>query len=238
MPYCSKCGVEVDDGVESCPLCGLPIQRFDEGGRPVFKPWPDQVINPDSAVLPLRERVKMALEVATVFLGVSLAVLLLIDLLLDRGFSWSVYPAAAIVYLWLCLSMPVFLYGRPWLVFSVLGPATIVFVFLMDAFDGRITWFLPYGLPVTVLAVGVLVAVAVLSVTAKRKGLNVAAFVFFGIAVLCAGIDAIVKLNETGLFGLSWSVIVAFVLIPASLLLLYLHVRITKRVDLKKVFHL
>ena len=25
MPYCAKCGVEVENGVKNCPLCKFPI---------------------------------------------------------------------------------------------------------------------------------------------------------------------------------------------------------------------
>ena len=32
MPYCSRCGVEVDDYTDFCPLCEAPIQRLDENG--------------------------------------------------------------------------------------------------------------------------------------------------------------------------------------------------------------
>lgn len=238
MPYCSKCGVEVDEAVETCPLCHAPIQHLDEGGRPVFKPYPDHIINPDEAPLSMHERMKLAIEVLTVFFGIALVVIILVDLIINHGFTWSLYPAAAIVYLWLCLSMPVFLFGKPWLVFSVLGPSTLLFVFLMDVFDGRITWYLGYGLPITILAVATVLVVAVLSGISKRKGLNVAAFILLGTAVLSMGIDVIVELNTTGRFHMSWSVIAAFVLIPVAVLFIYLHYRITKRVDLKKVFHI
>ena len=237
MPYCSRCGVEVDEDVELCPLCGSAIQHFDVDGRPTFKPYPDSVIDPDAAPLPLRERIKLALEIETVFLGIAFAVLILVDLLSNHRFSWSVYPASSIVYLWLCLSMPVFLYRKPWLVFSVLGPSTLLFLFLIDVFDGNVSWFLPYGLPIALLAIACVVVVSVLSAAVKRKGLNVVAFSFLGISVLCAGIDVIVNLNVEGRFRMGWSMIAAFVLIPVSLLLLYLHYRVTKRVDLKKVFH-
>jgi len=50
MPYCSKCGVEVDDGIEKCPLCDLPIQYFQEDDKKkiIKKVYPertDQQVN-------------------------------------------------------------------------------------------------------------------------------------------------------------------------------------------------
>jgi hypothetical protein len=238
MPYCSKCGVEVEESVERCPLCSAPIQRFDGSGSPVLKPYPDHVINPDAAPLPLHERLKIALEIVSVFLGIALAVIILVDLLYSKRLTWSVYPTAAIAYLWLCLAMPVFLLGRPWLVFAVLGPATILFVFLLDAYDGSIDWFLSYGLPITGLSVIVIFAVTLSSALSKRRGLNVAGFALLGAAVLCMGIDLTIMANITGRLKLSWSEIVALILMPASALLLYFHFRITKKKDLRKVFHI
>jgi hypothetical protein len=263
MPYCSKCGVEVDDATERCPLCSAPIQRLeserlggerlggerlggerlggerlDGAGRPAFKFYPERVMDPDAAPMPLIERLKIALEVVSVFLAVALAVVVLIDLLYAKRITWSVYPAAAIAYLWLCLAVPVFLAGRSWLVFAVLGSATLVFVFLLDAYDGSVDWFLTYGLPITLMSVSTIFAVSALSSVSKRKGLNVAAYIFLGAVAICAGIDLVVNLNASGRFTLSWSMLVALILVPGSALLLYFHFRVTKKKDLRKVFHI
>ena len=30
LPYCSRCGVEIDFGIDNCPLCSIPIQKFED----------------------------------------------------------------------------------------------------------------------------------------------------------------------------------------------------------------
>ena len=56
MPYCSRCGVEVDEGVPACPLCRAPIQRLDEGeARPGLKPWPEHVVPDELPPLSAKE---------------------------------------------------------------------------------------------------------------------------------------------------------------------------------------
>lgn len=41
MPYCPKCGVEVDNGVENCPLCSFPVPYIDESAPRFTSRYPN-----------------------------------------------------------------------------------------------------------------------------------------------------------------------------------------------------
>jgi len=239
MPYCSRCGVEVDEGVPSCPLCRAPIQRLDEGeARPGLKPWPEHVVPDELPPLSAKERLKFAVEIAAVSMGIALAMLLLIDLLSNRRVTWSAYPATGLVFGWLCLAVPFFLGRRPWLVLAALGPAAFLLLFLLDAIDGSIEWFPSYGLPIAAIALAAVASVALASALAKKRGLNVVGFAFLGAAFVCTGIDLTVGLNRGRGLAMRWSVPVDFALVPIAAFLIYLHYRVTKKVDMRKAFHL
>ena len=46
MTYCSRCGVEVEERAQVCPLCEAPIQRLDEPREDPAR-YPDIVATPD-----------------------------------------------------------------------------------------------------------------------------------------------------------------------------------------------
>ena len=43
MSYCVKCGVELDEGAERCPLCGTPAWKPDETEPRYFPTKPAEV---------------------------------------------------------------------------------------------------------------------------------------------------------------------------------------------------
>jgi hypothetical protein len=63
MPYCSRCGVEVDDSVARCPLCDAPIQKFSEDDG---SPWPsEEAPLPPTPPLSGDERIALSKTITT-----------------------------------------------------------------------------------------------------------------------------------------------------------------------------
>jgi len=184
------------------------------------------------------DRRRVAVELLSVAFGIAFAVTLLVDLFINRSLSWSLYAATAIVAAWLVGAMPLILYRHPWILFAVLGPSLVFLVFLMDVFDGRLGWFLWYGLPISLCFEISVVSVAALICTQRRKGLNVVALILCGSAFFCFGIETAVDLNQPHSLSYDWSVVVALALVPTAGILFYLHYRIVNRASLKKLFRL
>jgi hypothetical protein len=238
MALCPNCRVELGSEAQRCPLCHSLVQP---GASPPagHKPYPEHVLDPeDQERLTPRETRTIFLELFSACTLIASVVVLAINLLIDRTISWSLYPLASFGYLWLIVGIPIVLAGRLWLIFSVLGPSSLLFLFLLDALDGPAAWFLPVALPICLLLEADIMACGVLTRLSKRKGINVIAIILVGTVFICAGIDAILNWNYDGGFALSWSAIVAVAGLPAAGFLFYMHYRIVNRASLRKLFHL
>lgn len=241
MPYCSECGVEVDAGVEACPLCKAPIHRSaerEEATRP-HAAYPDRIIDPEDRYhLTATERRRIAVELLSLAFGLAGAVILLVDLVVNQRLGWSLYVLVSVGFAWLVTTMPLILYGKPWLAFAVLAPALPLFLFLIDVFDGSgIGWFLPYGFPIAGAGLATVASVGAVIGGSRRKGLNVVATIFLGAAAFLLILEGILDLNRGGLSPY-WSAIAALALAPTAVVLYFLHGRVLRGADLRKVFRL
>ena len=90
MSYCVKCGVELDEGAERCPLCGTPAWKPDETAPRYFPTKPAEV--------PRASRRAAAALLTAMLASVSLCCGLL-NLILATAHPWSLYVAGAAVML-------------------------------------------------------------------------------------------------------------------------------------------
>ena len=138
MSYCVKCGVELDEGAERCPLCGTPAWKPDETAPRYFPTKPAEV--------PRASRRAAAALLTAMLASVSLCCGLL-NLILPTEHPWALYVAGAAVMLWIWFALPMLVRGIPiffggrWfrgLVLPMLGWACVV-VFLLSFLlrDGR-----------------------------------------------------------------------------------------------------
>ena len=235
MAYCNKCGVEVESHKTHCPLCGSPIQETDE---PIefTKKYPDEpALEPSKQVRTAKQRRKLTWEIASVTLLIPLLITLFTDLIVNKTVSWSLYTIASLIFAWLMISMPLLFPNR--LTVMLIGEALPLFIFLLviDLIDnGQIDWYLRVGLPIVALVETIIIAVIILSVSVKNKGLNIASFILFGIGVICLGVDFIVSTFLEQRFTVGWSLYVLASTLVIGGFLLYLHFRIIRGEDLKR----
>ncbi|MHA1303757.1 MAG: DUF6320 domain-containing protein [Candidatus Heimdallarchaeaceae archaeon] len=230
MPYCSRCGVEVDPGIEKCPLCNTPIQKLDDEKVEYIKKYPDEpVIEKRIGKRTDKEKRQLALEILSVSILIPLLIVTFIDLIISRSITWAKFPILVLVFIWLTAAFPLQFPKKP--IVLVLGEVgtVLAFLFLIDYFiDWQVEWFLEYALPIIILTILIASLVILASMLVKRKGANVAAFVLFGIGVL------VFSLEFTITRTISWSL---FVLTPTVVIggfLLYLHFRFMRKIDLKE----
>lgn len=248
MMYCPRCGVVLpDDSSAPCPLCGAaPVAEKPAAADAGASDYPAAAVAESgpadaedrSEALSGAERRRIAVELLSVAFGIGLGVSVLADLFANRGFSWSRYSSIGIVGVWLVSAMPLILYKRPWLLFAVLAPSLLALVFLLDVFDGNVSWFLGYGLPIVLGFAAVAAGLGALVGAQRRKGLNVVSFFLCGAALLCVAVETTIDLNANGALSYGWSVVVSFALVPTAALLFYLHYRVVNRASLRKLFRL
>ncbi len=243
MAYCVHCAVILADQAKRCPLCGRPAHE----GLPPASSVPGESLPADSQTdeaspldntLTHEERRHIAVELISVALGIVLGVTILADLFTRHGLTWSRYSSVGLVALWFFTAMPLILHRHPWILFAILSPLLIALIFLVDAFDGRITWFLGYGLPIGLLFEICVTGAGTLVAVLRRRGLNVIGIILSFVSLFCVGLEGIINFQIKHTLSVRWSVIVAFALVPVAALLFYIHYRIMHRASLRKLFRL
>lgn len=248
MPYCPKCKVELGPQTKNCPLCGAaPVKSLEDNGDG-YPSGPglhaDVSFAPDVRNADERERLSpsefrmMVVELLSVSIGIVLIVTSFIDIIFFHGLTWSRFSSLSLVMLWLCIAMPLILWGHPWLAFSVLGPAALLTVFLWFACIDQFVIFLHIGMPITILLEGAVISSGVLISLQNKKGLNAVGVVLAAVGIVCAGIESILSLFLQNKVSLYWSVVVVLSAIPVAGLFFYLHYRVTNRASLKKLLRL
>ncbi|NPD89969.1 MAG: hypothetical protein HGN29_14750 [Asgard group archaeon] len=226
MPYCSKCGVEVDQGVEKCPLCQLQINGMEEDASPPQK-YPDvPVESPKKASMTPEQKRIRAWEIVGATLLIPFLIIVFTDLIANETVSWARFPMIALLLAWLLATFPLLFAKRPLVIIAGEVLSVLIFLVLVDYLhDWVIDWFYKLALPNLAVLILIASAVTILSTQVKRKGANIAAFILFGIGALNLGLDLIIMSTLAGKITMKWSL---FVLVPCFIIggfLLYLHYR-------------
>ena len=233
--FCSRCGVEVGEGVERCPLCEAPIQKLpaDDGS-----PWPKDVApSPSAPPMSPDERKALARTLTTLGFLIPAAIVLTVDWFINRSLSWSFFVLVPLGAAWMCSLISLVFSRKPYLLISSITFTAIAAMSVMGYLSGNTGWILPIGIPVVITA-GILgVAVTALTRSAEKVGGNLAAWILQALAVLCVVSDILISSRVNGTFRPGWSIVAASTLLPVSILLLYLHYRPSKQQKLRRYFH-
>jgi len=238
MALCPKCEVELENGIDICPLCRTRIHE-DENDKPLQKNnYPNLVIDAENKEkLTPKEIRKVFAEIITISAFLACIITLFVNLFVQHEVTWSRYTLTSTIYVWMILYFSIILIKKPWIILAILGPVSILFVFLIAVYSGDLKWFLFFALPITLLFEAVMVSIIVLTTVPKKKGLNVIGTILFGITFFLIGLEMIIDLNMGGI-DLTWSLIVAFATIPIAAFCFYLHYRIVKQASLRKLFRI
>ncbi|HZW09826.1 MAG TPA: DUF6320 domain-containing protein [Phycisphaerales bacterium] len=229
MPYCSRCGVEVVSGAETCPLCNAPIQRLDAGP-------PEPPRYPDVAPSEERQMRRLVWMIATAALLSVALTLVGLDIVLTGRISWSLYPLTGAAVLWLFTTLVVIFARRPIFVIAGQAVATAGFLLAIDAFDGDLDWLVPLGLPIVAIVTGASVLVWLVARFSRRDPASISASVLFACAASAVALDLLIS-KHLGAPRLSWSFIVLGAALPPLALLLYFRLRLRRRIHLRRVLH-
>ncbi|HUI91713.1 MAG TPA: hypothetical protein VLX68_05635 [Chitinivibrionales bacterium] len=233
MPYCSRCGVEVGDSVRQCPLCQAPIQQLDAPEKPRERAYPPPRAPSDGPGGPWRI---LSWEIASAVCSAAVCSVGAIDLLKNGRFTWSVYPLWGIAVTWVYLTLAFFFIKRPWIALSGWIASTALFVYVLNTVTGTLDSFFPLGLPLT-LEAGAAAALALVVFARIKPVTYLVGSVLAIIALLCVGLDytigGFLRQNKFG-----WSVIVVSAIVPLEGLLAFHRFFLSKRIDLKRLFHL
>ena len=243
MSYCKNCSVEVDSFIEKCPLCQSDIQKSDNFNQILEEKKYPELIGEEEKKIPKisgKKKQLVAWEAVSVSAVVPILIILAINMIVEKGFivTWGIYPLIGIALAWLLITVPLFLLKKPALVIIGETLSIIAFLVLIDVADGSVDWYYQIALPIIGVITVVTSVVVIISIKVKNKGPNIGAFVLFGISLICLGLDFVFHITDEGIVTISWSLYAIVPLVILGGFLLYLHYRLTRIVDIKRVLEI
>lgn len=226
MPYCPQCGVEVSN--KKCPLCYYNINQ-DISKKPVKQ-------EKREGKMQLSGREKMIIyEVSTWFAVIIISSLCITtDFLGDNKITWSLFPIIPVLSFGIITTISINAKGflKVLLIFITV---ILMLVSLDIIIPGSHT--LGISVPITIISSFLSLIIVILYRKSKTRGANIAAYIIISLAILLIAIEIIINITLSRAILPYWSIITTVTLIPIALFLLYIHFSLSKKVDLKKVFH-
>lgn len=243
MPYCIKCGVELDSSIKECPLCHYNLPPISEEPdkdeylkEPVFHfPKPENIY--PGRLLDLKKKTFQAISGMTLL---NIILLALFFLKSKTDFTSFLYLSAIILSLWFYLLLFFdFIPNRKLMIASLIGN-TFLFTFLMDLMNGRLEWFLPVFVPGTVWASIVLITTAAVIRIRKMRSKSLILLIAFAISVFLIGLELILTRYLLKKITFFWSIILSGELMAFALLLLFFYHNVPAKIKnkLKKKMHI
>ena len=139
--YCIQCGVELQKGVDRCPLCGLRVYHPELKEEPDAPPYPRYVEGETVSHGGL-------LFIVSFLFAIPLLVCLLIDLNMNSGVHWSGYVCFGLLALYILVCLPLWFPRRNPAVFFPISMAAWLGVTLYVCLKTGGHWFLSFAFPV------------------------------------------------------------------------------------------
>jgi len=232
MTICINCGVELDDGLKICPLCGKdPVNKGEV--QHVSDNLPSDIIQ-----VQRKENRKYLWELSGIIAFSGIAVCTILDLLTGKGLSWSLFSDVSITAAWVILTLYQFAYKRTLILVTALILTILAALYLIDLVAVGREWFFHVGLPVTIAIFIAAGTVIILYRTFHLKGLNIIASAFIVLSGYCMITEIIFDKYLKDSVDLQWSLIVAVSILPVALVFFFYHYRLKKGNRLDSFFHI
>lgn len=235
--YCSTCGVELEDNIQDCPLCGEPVVSnvsANDAGRSSSAKFHESLFVPKKMSQPQKQ---FTWEIVSLTLLSGAIATFVVDFILNNSITWSEYPIA--------ISLSIFCYVS---LFAFSGQTTLtkitggfvlssICLVLLDAFTGAMNWSVGLGIPLLFISNLVVMIFITVIRRSRYKGINLIAYGFVGSALICISIEGILSVFKKGHFNFLWSIIVSACIVPIVVVLLFVHFKLKKGRSLEKTFH-
>jgi Family of unknown function (DUF6320) len=231
MAICANCGVELDEGIVKCPLCGR-ITGNSEEQEHLPSNYPSGILH-----LQKKENRRYLWELSGIIAFSGVAVCTIVDLLINKGLKWSLLSDVSIIASWIILTLFLYTFKRtliliPGLLITILGA-----LFIIDVVSTGRNWFFSVAFPLTIGAFLVIGLVIFLYRLAHFKGFNVIAMALIAIAGFCIITETFMDKYLQGSVDLRWSLITSISILPVSLILFFYHYRLKKGKRIDSFFH-
>ena len=130
-----------------------------------------------------------------------------------------------------------FFYRKPYLMITVSGASTMIFLWLIDMITGGSRWFMSMAFPMVAAATVLTVTVIFLNSLSRYRGLNLLATILLALAIFLVVIEYLTDMLLTSEFTPQWSVVTAASLVIISLIFVFIHFRLKRGRSLGRMFH-
>ncbi|HKL37615.1 MAG TPA: DUF6320 domain-containing protein, partial [Bacteroidales bacterium] len=163
---------------------------------------------------------------------------ILLNLIFNQSLTWSVYPLVLGLSVFAYITLIIYWTGKRWK--KILGSFVVTFLmlFFIDFVAQGIDWALLVALPLLLGTYGIGLALYLVAHRMKYYGFNLLAYLFLGLAVLLMLLEGTLSYYHHNALMLDWSIIVLISFLPVDAVLFYIHFRLKKNPDLKKIFHI
>lgn len=231
MNICTNCGVELEDNMKICPLCGLDPKKevFEEMGTGIY---------PSDIILLHRIEIRKHIWEFTGIIAFSaIIVCTIVDIFIGKGLKWSLIADSAITAAWIILSFILKFHRRPFIILTAIFVSVSGMLFIFDLLGRNSEWFFQVAFPIT-LAASLLSGLTIgISKIVNRSGLNILGVAFLSVALFCLVVEFFIDKFRSGIVDFNWSVITAASILPISLIFFFLFYRMKKGNRLDSFLH-
>jgi hypothetical protein len=233
MSYCTNCGVELDNDLVSCPLCGFTI-----GKETVANTAEKSEYYPSDIILLHKKETRRHIwELSGIISFSGIVVCTIVDFVIHKSLSWSLYADTSILASWICLTLILLAFRKYFLIFPGFLLTVLTMLFLFNLISPPINWFYGLGLPVTMALFVAVIIIILLWKVAHFRGFNILAIAFLVLSGFCIVSEVFIDKYVSGRVDIRWSAIVAVAIFPIALVLLFVHYRMKKGKRLDSYFH-
>ncbi len=228
--FCVKCGVELADSENKCPLCNTPVY-YPEKERGELK-FPEFKNTRE----PLNARGLSF--VVSFFVAIAAVICVICNITVNDELSWSVYAVASLALAYVIFILPSWFRHPSVAVFVPLDfGAAAIFIAIVAAMM-RADWYFSFALPVIAFLALVVSGVAILSYYVRRGYLYIwgGAFILFGFFM--PTLELLLHLNFAIEGNFHWSFYPFAALILLGIMLIVIAIVKPFRESLRKIFHL
>lgn len=227
MAICNKCGVDLGEGNEKCPLCEPADPRMSRVASAA-----------DLFRLSKIENARHLYEITMLLLVSGVIITLAIDAVFGRGMNWSLFTTISIGYLIVFISSLYLLRGRPYLAIASATAATLAFLWLADLLSGNSGWFRALAGPLAAGAGLLTATVRFLNSLSRYRGLNLLASILLAMAIFALLTEYLTDRLLTGTCNPQWSVVTAASLFIIAMFFIFIHYRLKRGRSLGRLFHI
>ena len=187
--YCVKCGVKLQDGVSSCPLCRTPVWNPAE--------VPEEKNYPDSLPRHYNESGLAGAVAMTVVCAIAAAVVLTVCFKLYGRLAWGGYAVWGILLFYIVAFLPGWFRSPRAEIFVPADWAAAALYTLYVCLKTGGHWFLSFALPVAVIGCILSTGLICLLKYVKRGR----PYIFGGFLILLGGFTMLIEFFEHITFG-------------------------------------